>query len=238
MYSSGYEKINMIFKERNVIIILADKKIRTTKWALKTEYFNAFTDVQDKLLENGINLVFVENETRWCKDIDIEIKRDFVSYLHNEFGFDDRCIIIGMSAGGLIGIKFAAIYPECVSVLYLDAPVLNLLSCPLSLGCAQKNDDMIAEFCSVMNTNASELLSYREHPIDKIHRLLENKLPIVLVCGLDDVVVPYCENGKLLYDYYKANGGEIKQILKENCGHHPHGLEDPSEIVGFILKYA
>ena len=238
MYTSGYETIKMTFKERNATIVLADKKTRTTKWALKTEYFTAFPGVQNKLLEHGINLVFIENETRWCKDADIEIKGDFVSYLHTEFGFDLRCIIIGMSAGGLIGIKFAAKYPECVSVLYLDAPVLNLLSCPLSLGCAQKNDDMIAEFCSAMNTNASKLLCYRGQPIDVMHKLLENKLPIILVCGLADTVVPYCENGKLLYDYYKANSGEIKQILKDNCGHHPHGLDDPSEIVDFILKYA
>ena len=238
MYSSKYETVTTVFQGRNATIVFADKDIRTSKWALKTEYFEAFPNTQDALLEKGINLVFIENETRWCKEEDIDAKKAFADYLKKEYGFEDKCIIIGMSAGGLIGTKFAAKYPECVSVLYLDAPVLNLLSCPLALGKAERYEDMVTEFCTALNTNASELLSYREHPIDKMHLLLGNKLPIILVCGLDDVVVPYCENGELLYNYYSKNGGTIHQILKENCGHHPHGLDDPTEIVDLILKYA
>jgi pimeloyl-ACP methyl ester carboxylesterase len=35
---------------------------------------------------------------------------------------------------GLIATKFAAKYPECVSALYLDAPVMNILFCPAALG--------------------------------------------------------------------------------------------------------
>ena len=39
-----------------------------------------------------------------------------------------------MSCGGLCAINFAAKYPDLVSVLYLDAPVVNLLSCPMGFG--------------------------------------------------------------------------------------------------------
>ena len=39
-----------------------------------------------------------------------------------------------MSCGGMHAVYIAAKYPEYVSLLYLDAPVLNLLSCPCGIG--------------------------------------------------------------------------------------------------------
>ena len=32
-------------------------------------------------------------------------------------------------------------------------------------------------------------------------------------------------------------GAIIKTIIKENCGHHPHGLEDNMPIIDFVKKY-
>ena len=45
----------------------------------------------------------------------------------------------------------------------------------------------------------SELICYRNHPIDVADRLIKAKIPVFLVCGDSDTVVPYCENGELLY---------------------------------------
>jgi hypothetical protein len=49
--------------------------------------------------------------------------------------------------------------------------------------------------------------------------------------------VPYKHNGAHLYQAYKKAGLEVKQILKKGVGHHPHSLEDPAEIVEFILEH-
>ncbi len=43
--------------------------------------------------------------------------------------------------------------------------------------------------------------------------------------------------GKVLEDYYKENGGIIKVISRSMCGHHPHGLDDPTIIVNFIEEH-
>jgi len=143
---------------------------------------------------------------------------------------------VGMSCGGLIGTKFAAKYPECVSALYLDAPVMNFLSCPAGLGVA--GNSLYEEFYQATGITVSALLNYREHPIDKKHLLLENKIPVVMVYGDSDTVVPYVENGAVLEKYYKENGGVIEVYGKEGCGHHPHGLPDNTPIVNFVEKYS
>ena len=51
-----------------------------------------------------------------------------------------------------------------------------------------------------------------------------------------DSTVPYNENGKILADYYAANGLPITVITKPDCDHHPHSLENVEPIIKFIEK--
>ena len=141
-----------------------------------------------------------------------------------------------MSCGGLIASKFAAKHPECVSALYLDAPVMNLLSCPAGIGKA--NNEMLPEFTEATGMDLSQLICYREHPIDKMQLLLENRIPVILVYGDSDNIVPYEENGAVLEKYYQENGGIIVSIGRVNCAHHPHGLDDNTPIIDFVEKFS
>jgi predicted esterase len=68
--------------------------------------------------------------------------------------------------------------------------------------------------------------------------LLENDIPIIMVYGDSDDVVPYEENGKLLEEFYKKGSGKLVAIGKAGCGHHPHGLSDNSVIVEFARGYS
>lgn len=112
---------------------------------------------------------------------------------------------------------------------------MNLLSCPAGLGIA--HSEMLPEFENATGISMSELICSREHPIDKMHILLENKIPIVLVYGDLDGTVPYEENGAILEKFYRKNGGIIEAIGKDGCGHHPHGLDDNTPIIEFVEKY-
>lgn len=190
------------------------------------------------MLKRGWCVAFVKNDFLWGLDEDLDRKARFVEFAGKEYGLYNKCVPVGMSCGGLIGSKFAAKYPEYVSCLYLDAPVLNLLSCPAGIGEANHEYDFMSEFYNATGTNLSQLLSYREHPIDKMHILLENNIPIMLVVGDSDPVVPYIENGAVLEKFYKENGGCIEVIVKPGCAHHPHGLDDPIPIIDFVMAHA
>lgn len=67
--------------------------------------------------------------------------------------------------------------------------------------------------------------------------LLVNNIPIMLVCGDSDTVVPYCENGKVLSELYHRGNGILTEIIKPGCNHHPHGLADNSPLVEFALQF-
>lgn len=229
----GYECLDFKFEDYDAFLVVP-KCEPNGKWALKTEYRGAFPATECELLSRGWHVAFRTNKNRWATRDQIECTARFVKFVSEEFGLESRCSTVGMSCGGLIATTLAAAHPELIDVLYIDAPVLNLLSCPCGMGVA---DDLIyPEFSRVTGYTKSTILSYRDHPIDKMHILLGNDIPVVLVAGDSDHVVPYLENGAVLADYYQKNGGRIKVWVKPGCDHHPHGLTDREKEVADVIE--
>ena len=133
-------------------------------------------------------------------------------------------------------VYFAAKYPKLVAALYLDAPVLNLLSCPCAVGMS-KDESMYAEFVEHTGKTVSDMINYRNHPIDHVDKLIAEEIPICLICGDSDIVVPYLVNGFVLANKYNSSNVSFLEIIKEGCGHHPHGLEDNKALIEFISKH-
>lgn len=232
---NGFTRIDFSFEGRDAILVFPETANEKKNWLLKTEYFDAFPDFEIQMLHKGWHLAFIKNKTRWCLDEDLDLKKRFCQYLSETHGLYKKCVPVGMSCGGMIAVKFAAKYPEQISALYLDAPVMNLLSCPAGLG--KSDDSMWVEFVQATGMDLSQLICYRQHPMDQMHILLREKIPVILVYGDSDDIVPYDENGLLLEKYYRENGGILVTIGKENCGHHPHGLADNTPIMDFVEKY-
>ena len=59
----------------------------------------------------------------------------------------------------------------------------------------------------------------------------------MLVAGGADTAVPYHENGMILHKEYTMRGGTIRTIVKPDCEHHPHSLEDPTPVVEMIEAF-
>ena len=233
---NGFKRIDFEFQSRDVIVVFPDEKNKTDKWMLKTEYFDAFPQAEIELIKKGYHLVYLKNKNRWGQDEDQDVKYELSKYLNKTYELSLKCVPVGMSCGGLHALRLAVRHPDMISMLYLDAPVMNFLSCPYGMGEGEPLSEGIGEIEEAYGFTSSELVTYRDHPIDHMAELIENNITILLVYGDSDVIVPFNENGALLEKYYKEHGGKIKVIGKKGCGHHPHGLEDPSEIVNFILK--
>ena len=231
----NYEAYQFEFDGLNAIIVKPSVK-SNGKWVLKTEYFDAFPDTQNEFLDRGYHLCYNQNYNGWATDIDLDRKAKFISFISKEFGLENKCIPIGMSSGGLYASKLTAKYPELIDVLYIDAPVMNLLSCPCDLGVAKSN--IFDSFFNATHLTKSQMLSYRDNPIDKMDILLKNDIPVVMVAGDSDVIVPYEENGAILEKYYSENGGRIKVYIKPGCNHHPHGLQDYKTVVDAVEYYS
>ncbi len=230
---NGYRIEKTEFMGKELITVFPDRP--NGRWVLKTEYFGAFPSAELELLRQGYHIFHITNETRWHVWSDTERRAKLAEYVRTEYGLSQKCVIVGMSCGGMQGIYFAANYPEYVSCMYLDAPVVNLLSCPAGIGKAIQT--MLDEFIAAKGMDMTALLSYRDHPLDYIPLLTSHNIPIILVAGDRDTVVPYDENGIHIDTAYRAVGNIIETIIKPGCDHHPHGLEDNTPIIEFINKY-
>ncbi|MBQ7822049.1 MAG: hypothetical protein IJ391_07190 [Clostridia bacterium] len=233
---NGFESKEFIFAERDARIIYP-KVNANGRLLFKTEYLDAFPGFDIAMLERGYHLIFISHRSRWAPDNEIDIMADFVRFAAKELGASEKCILEGMSCGGLQAARFAEIYPELTSVMYLDAPVMNLLS---MAGLGECKDEGVQSFyreiCNTFGVGSSTIINLRKSAIDNMRPLIENEIPIIMLYGNADDCVIYTENGKVLEDYYTANGGNIKVIAKSMCGHHPHGLDDPALIIEFIEK--
>ena len=232
----GYKCEEFEFQGMYAIVVFPSVK-PNGKLALKTEYFEEFPKMQIDLLDKGYHLAYIKNINRWGRDEDLKRKADFVDFVSTKYNLSKKCVPVGLSCGGLFAIKFAGNYPDMVSVIYLDAPVVNILSCPCCLG-ANKNQPIPSkEVYDALGLDEISILSYRKHPLDYIPKLVEHRIPAVIVSGDSDTVVCYDENGIFLEKAYKEADIPLEVYIKKGGDHHPHGLEDNTPIVDFILKY-
>lgn len=234
----GLRHIEFYFKSKKCIVVsLEDESKRNGKTILKTEYFSAFPELQNEMVRRGYTLIFIENRNRWGTPEQIEDQYEFINYASRELGISNKVITIGMSCGGMMSVHLAASHPDCIDALYIDAPVMNYLSCPgRFVDSTDVTDGMWTEFENAWHMTKSELLLFRGHPIDKLDKLVENKIKVYMAYGDSDKTVPYHENGIALERAYVANGIENLLFVDKKVGvdHHPHGPSDLDRAIKFL----
>lgn len=242
LWRGEFERADFEFEGRRATVVFPREKDPGGRWLLKTEYFEAFQDLEYEMVKRGWHLAYLQNLSRWVKPGDLEAKKRFRDYLVPAFGLNPRCVPIGMSCGGLHAVRQAAAFPEMISALCLDAPVINLLSCPFGLGAGTdlSPDAADVEVREALGLTRITVLSYRDHPLDHIGELIQAKLPLLLMYGDADTVVRFDENGIHLKTAYEASQLPYLEFRVPGRGHHPHGPDTPAhmaEAIAFLETY-
>lgn len=199
------------------------------KWIWKTEFFYAFDQAEVALCEMGYTRVYYQISDMYGSARAVRLMRNFHKILLKKFSFlEEQAILFGFSRGGLYAFNYALYYPESVSKIYLDAPVLNLKSWPPKESVEQK------QFFKEYNIGLDTFKSFKDSPIDHMREFFEYKIPVLLVAGDSDRLVPFLENGQIMIDKAKDLNVNVRLILKKDCGHHPHSLENVDPIIEFI----
>ncbi len=220
------------FEGQPANIVFPDKANEKKSWALKTEYRDAFPETELELLRRGYHVVFIKNISRFATKEDCDRKARLVAYLHENYGLSEKCVPVGMSCGGAHAVNFAGFHPECIQCLFIEAPVLNFLDYPGGFRNPDNRPTWWKEFkLAYPNMKRGEFLNFDNHPINKAPILIENKIPVLMVYGTEDIVVYYHENGEMLEEYYEDHPGLLTIMKRESQGHHPHGFPAHPEII-------
>ena len=201
------------------------------KWIWKTEFFHAFENAELALFEKGYTRVYYHISDKFGSTNAVRLMRRFHRELLKRYSFlDEKAILFGFSRGGLYAYNYALYYPECVAKMYLDAPVLNLRSWPWH---KDFNHEL---FCKEYNLNEETFETFQDSPIHTVAEFAEYDIPLLIIAGDKDEVVPIEENTYIFDAYYKSIGKSFNLIVKKSVGHHPHSLDDVRPILEFIEK--
>ena len=234
----GFDRFDFMVDGRNTLVVTPKHCAPGNPWIWRAEFFDHRPETDLALLAKGFHLAYIDvGNTFGCPDAmahwDV-----FYQQLTATYGLSKQPALEGLSRGGLYVYNWAAANPGKVSCIYGDNPVCDFKSWPGGKGSGPGSPADWQELLRVYHfPSESEALAYDRNPIDNLKPLAEAKVPLLHVCGDADEVVPYAENTVALRERYEKLGGSISVIVKQGFKHHPHGLDDPTPIVDFILKH-
>lgn len=234
---NNYEMYSFQFNGHDAFVIFPDNFREQKQWVWKTEFLNAFPYTEIEMLKNGYYIIHYSVSNRYGDDTSVDLMNNFYLFMTQECGFAKTGVLEGFSRGGLYARRYANKYPKHVSALYLDAPVIDISSWPGGHGLSQRAEKEWLECLECYGYSKFDIQGHKAKLQDELNSLIQFKIPLIMVFGDVDLVVPYDENGKYIEKLYTDNSLSFKYIKKENVGHHPHSLENPKEICEFLMKY-
>lgn len=222
-------KIEYDFKGNKVTVIRPENP--NGEWIWKTEFLYAFDKAENELVEKGYTRVYFDVSDQYGCEKAIRLMHRFYKHVIKAFGLSDKCFLFGFSRGGLYAFNYALFYPETVKKIYLDAPVLDLSSWPTML-----HPKEYAKILVCYDLTEEKLFNFQRNPINNLQEFFALNIPLLLVAGGADEVVPFEKNAGRVIEYCKRNGISLEYYVKEDGKHHPHSLEDVKPILDFVCE--
>ena len=216
---------------REMIVVEPKLAAPSKPWILRPAFFGHEPQTDIALLNLGWHVVYLDLTNDCGAPEFVEFGKLFYDYMTTLYGFSKKAAFEGMSRGGYYSLRFASTYPECASVLYLDAPVCDLLAVNVD---DSFNENALKKWGATEADFAEKIAPFQ--PLNNLEVMVKNKVAILSVCGDADTVVPMEKNSLVLKREYERLGGKIELITKKGVGHHPHSLKDPAPIVDFIIQ--
>lgn len=229
-YTDTSTMIKFKLNGRESLVVRPDKPLPGNPTVWRTEFFSAFNFADKALLERGWHLCYHSVSDMYGNPESLVKLHEFYEFAAETFGLSEKPVLFGFSRGGLYAVNYAAQYPDEVGGLYLDAPVLDIRDWP----CREnlRGNREYRQCLDRYGLTPETLDSFELIPLNRAEAVAH--LPIIIVAGLVDTVVLWEKNGEPFAKKLKALGVTHKVIVKPDCDHHPHSLEEPAEIVEFI----
>jgi len=223
------------------IVVVPDKPLPGRPWIWRGEFFGAFAEADTVLVKAGWHLAYVSAPDLFGSPKAIKQWEKFHAAMTGDYGLHVKPGFIGLSRGGLYCMNWAATHPDRTLAIYLDNAVCDFKSwpggAPKNLGTGAGSDGEWKKLLAAYDFKTDDdTIAYKLNPVDNLAPLAKAKIPLLLVYGDKDTVVPHAENSELVYDRYKALGGQVERIVKPGQDHHPHGLKDVAPVVTFFTE--
>lgn len=235
----GFARYDFKVGELEAIVVNPDKPLPDRPWVWRAEFFGAFADADVALVKAGWHLAYVKVPDLFGSPKAVKQWEVFHTAMTGEYGLHPKPGLIGLSRGGLYTLNWAAAHPDQTLAVYLDNAVCDFKSwpggTPKKLGTGKGSEAEWKKLLAAYEFKSDdEAVGYKLNSVDNLKPIAKAKVPLLLVYGDKDAVVPHAENSELVYDRYTALGGPAERVVKPGQDHHPHGLKDVTPVVKFF----
>lgn len=235
---SGYERLDFKVDGRAALLVRPKQAAKGSPWIWRTEFFGHEPQADIALLGRGYHVAYIDVQNMYGAPVAMGHMDALYHHLVQAHGLSEKVTLEGFSRGGLFAFNWAALHPERVASLYVDAPVCDFKSWPGGKGSGPGGPEDWQRCLKAYGLSEAEALAYAKNPVDQLAPLAKEGIPILAVVGDADEAVPVSENIDIVEKRYKELGGKIEVIRKPGGKHHPHSLPDPKPIVDFIITAA
>ena len=226
---NGCEMHSFTLEGRDGLIVIPEKPLEGNPWVWRPAFFDAFPIIDETLLKEGFHIAYYDNTHEWGRPEALESGQKFYETVTREYNLMPKAIMYGLSRGGYYSLRRAQLYPETVACLILDNPLVDIFE-------LQRDDEWWNDVLDKWDRHDNPPVrgEFLENALNNLYIPARHKIPVLLLSGGSDTIVPYENNGRKLVDVYRRYNAPIKSIVRPGCGHHPHGLDNPTAVVPFI----
>lgn len=225
--------------ERPAFVLLPDeaKRAKPQPWVFYAPTLPGYPDehekwMHEKFLAAGVAVAGIDVGEAYGSPAGREHFSALYKVLTEKRGFAAKPCMLGRSRGGLWITSWACANPEKVAGIAGIYPVFDFRTYP-----------GLANAAPAYGLTSEELTAkLSDHnPIERVGALAKARVPVLIIHGDDDKVVPLKENSAELAAKYKAAGAEdsVTLIVAKGQGHNFwEGFFRCQELVDFTIKQA
>ncbi|MDA7757871.1 S9 family peptidase [Opitutales bacterium] len=232
-----YEPVEFLVGSSKCFVLDANSSNQNKPWVWYAPTLPAHPDPShrwyiDKLLKKGISFAGCDQgEVRGSPK---SVGR-FTKF-YNEMvdrGYSKKPILLGQSRGGLMMLSWAVKNPKKVKAFAGIYPVLNLRSWPMT----RNLSSTLADFEMDQDTFLKTVDLH--NPIHQLEGLAQAKVPLFMVHGDSDRIVPLEENTEIVINRYSKLGGEAEVKIVLGKGHQVgDDFFKSKELIEFIIQHS
>lgn len=236
---NGFAKHDFKVGDLAATVVVPEKPQPGRPWVWRGEFFGAFADCDVALVKAGWHLAYTKVPDLFGSPKAVKQWEAFYTAMVTDYGLHAKPGLIGLSRGGLYCMNWAAAHPDKTLAVYLDNAVCDFKSWPggqvKKLGTGKGSEGEWKKLLAAYDFKSDDdAVRYKLNPVDNLKPLAKAKIPLLIVYGDKDTVVPHAENSELVFDRYKDLGGPVERVVKPGQDHHPHGLPDVARVVKFF----
>jgi dipeptidyl aminopeptidase/acylaminoacyl peptidase len=209
-----------LIQDRPAFILLPPEKERRTPqpWIMYAPTLAGYPDEHEKwmheqFLEAGVAVAGIDIGESYGSPPGRKLFTALYEELTKKRGFANKPCLLGRSRGGLWVTSWACDHPERVAGIAGIYPVFDLRTYP-----------GIAKAAPAYGLKAEELEAKlsENNPIERVSLLAKAKVPVFIIHGDDDKVVPIKENSAELAARYEAAGAKdaVTLLVPKGQGHN------------------